>query len=224
MMKQLKSFYEEMRRCLRETPLFVIYLDGMGYSMYESAADAGKIPQIASAFQVDPVRTVIPPVTHPALATILTGCLPEEHKILNRNCHVPAVPTIFKDWKKNAAYLEGDSVIIRTELPPRLHTKREGLETDEWIFQSVLAEIGKGTYFILAHFHGIDDAAHLYGPYGEKTLEEIERKDEMTGEIVRRFQGQVLLISDHGLHESSESGDHGWNCPEDMTAIWGKRR
>lgn len=223
-MRQLKDFYNEMRRCLAKAPLFVLYLDGFGYYMYEYARKKGVIPCMEEHFLIEPVCSVKPPVTNPAMATILTGRLPKQHLITDRRGHVPAVPTIFGEWKEQAVCLEGDSVIIRTEILPRLHTARQGKSADEWIFQSALREIEKDTRFIFAHFHGIDDAAHRFGPYGTPSLDEIRRKDEMTGEICSRFKGQILLISDHGLYEKEQTGDHGFGYREDLTAVWGKRR
>lgn len=224
MMRQLKDFYEEMRGCLAKAPLFVLYLDGLGYYMYEHALRNGKISDLKERYQVEPVQTVAPPVTNAAMATILTGCLPRQHEICSRKEHVPKVPTIFREWGHRAVCLEGDSVIVQTEILPRLHTARSGKTADEWIFRSALKEIEKGAYFIFAHFHGIDDAAHLWGPYAEETLEEIEKKDRIAGMIAERFRGQVLLISDHGLHEENGAGNHGGICREDLTAIWGKKR
>ena len=123
-MRQLKDFYNEMRRCLAKAPLFVLYLDGFGY--YEYARKKGVIPCMEEHFLIEPVCSVKPPVTNPAMATILTGRLPKQHLITDRRGHVPAVPTIFGEWKEQAVCLEGDSVIIRTEILPRLHTARQG--------------------------------------------------------------------------------------------------
>ncbi|MGI6011077.1 MAG: alkaline phosphatase family protein [Ruminococcus sp.] len=222
-MRQLKDFYEEMRRCLKEAPLFVLYLDGLGYYMYEYAKREGRISAMEEKYRVEPAQSVFPPLTNPALATILTGRMPGEHKILNRSSHVLQVPTIFDEWKGNSAYLEGDSVIVRTNPLPKLHTAWKGQKGDERIFHSALKEIDKGTYFIFVHFHGIDDAAHMGGPYSLDVLAEIKRKDEIAGVIAEHFPGQVLLISDHGLHEEGKGGDHGNTCHEDLTVIWGTK-
>ena len=135
-MRQLKDFYNEMRRCLAKAPLFVLYLDGFGYYMYEYARKKGVIPCMEEHFLIEPVCSVKPPVTNPAMATILTGRLPKQHLITDRRGHVPAVPTIFGEWIEQAVCLEGDSVIIRTEILPRLDTARQGKSADEWIFQS----------------------------------------------------------------------------------------
>lgn len=223
MMKQLRDFYEEMRRCLNKAPLFVLYLDGLGYYMYEYAKKEGKLSAMEEKYRIEPARSVFPPLTHSALATILTGSMPGEHMITNRNSHVLQMPTIFDEYKGKCTYLEGDSVIIRTNPLPKLHSAGEGQRVDERIFYSALKEIEKGTYFIFAHVHGIDDAAHIKGPYSPNVLAEIKRKDEMAGVIAERFPGQVLLLSDHGLHKDGNRGDHGEKCPEDLTVIWGTK-
>lgn len=223
-MRMLNEFSGKMKNCLMKGPLIVWYLDGFGYRMYEYAKDAGCIPYIAGAFDVSPVSSVSPPLTAPALATMLTGLLPQKHGVTDRSVRKLAYPTIFDEISGTAAWLEGDSVILKTPFRPRLHTDRDGRGCDSWICRSVEREIAAGTEFIFAHLHQIDDCGHMYGPYDEKTLRQIRQTDVWVGDISRKVDGNVLIISDHGMHEEADGGEHGTDCEEDMLAIWGERR
>lgn len=223
-MKMLAEFFGRMAECLESGPLLVWYLDGLGYRMYEQARRAGYMSQIDACFQVSPVSSVYPPLTNPALATMLTGLQPEEHGVCDRSVRRLDKPTIFEQVTSSFAWLEGDSVIIKTQSRPKLHTDRDGQGCDEWICKSAQQELDKGTRFIFAHLHQIDDCGHTYGPYARQTLRQMEKTDRMISEISAAFPGKVLLISDHGMHVQEGKGSHGMDCEEDMLAIWGEYR
>ena len=58
------------------------------------------------------------------------------------------------------------------------------------------------------HLHGIDDVSHKYGPNSEETLFKIAQTDEWAGELFARWDGKIIVIADHGQHETAEgSGD-----------------
>ena len=89
----------------------------------------------------------------------------------------------------------------------------------------------EGKEFIFAHFHEIDDAAHAEGPVGLACMEKLRETDAYIEELSGIFSGEILLISDHGIHETEDGGDHGENpcCDaanpydmEDMLAVWGE--
>lgn len=223
-MKMLNEFFGRMMDCLESGPLLVWYLDGLGYRMYEQARKLGYTPQIDARFQIFPVGSVYPPLTNPALATMLTGLLPEVHGVYDRSVRRLDKPTIFEQVTSSFAWLEGDSVIIKTKSRPKLHTDRDGQGCDKWICQSAQQELDQGTRFIFAHLHQIDDCGHAYGPYAGQTLLQIAKTDRMISGISAAFPGKVLLISDHGLHPQEGKGSHGTDCEEDMLAIWGEYR
>ncbi|MDO4338448.1 MAG: alkaline phosphatase family protein [Eubacteriales bacterium] len=226
--KAMADCYAYMKEKLKHGKLCVLYLDGLGYRMYEEGKRRGALAYIQSAFSVEPLLSVEPPVTNPNMATMLTGRPPEEHGIQSRRDKIPNCPTIFADAvlssiSGNAVLLEGDSSIIKTELHPILHTGREGKGTDYWIYRSVLKEIEKGAGFIFAHFHEIDDCAHTYGTTSEETMKKIQELDSYVKEIDGCWNGAILLISDHGLHDTETGGTHGDGCQEDRIAIWGEK-
>lgn len=255
--KNMADCYDYMKEKLKHGKLCVLYLDGLGYGMYEEGKQQGALAYIQSAFSVEPLLSVEPPVTNPNMATMLTGQSPKEHGIQSRRDKIPKCPTIFAEFAPeyvkaaaalakteqaktekvkterpdaelssisgSAVLLEGDSSIIKTELRPILHTGREGKGTDYWIYRSVLKEMEKGTGFIFAHFHEIDDCAHTYGPEAEETIRKMQELDSYVKEIDVSWNGAILLISDHGLHAAETGGTHGDGCQEDRIAIWGEK-
>lgn len=221
-MKRLNEFFGKMQNCLTERPLLVWYLDGFGYRMYEHAGNSGCIPHLSSAFDIAMVSSVTPPLTNPAMATMLTGMLPQEHGVTDRRVRRLVHPTIFDVCPVSAAWLEGDSVLLKTSVRPQLHTDRDGQGCDTWICRSVQREIARGTSFIFAHLHQIDDCGHNFGPYDGRTLRQLKETDGKIAEINQTFPGRILLISDHGMHEEHGGGEHGTECEEDMLAVWGE--
>lgn len=234
--KRLEDFAPFVKQRLEMGPVMVCYLDGLGYCMYKKALQNGRIPFMESHFQVVPVKTVYPPVTNPAMATILTGVSPKIHGVRSRKDRMLRTSTIFKGRnRENTAFLEGDTRILSTELSPILHTARQEKGCDYWIFRSAKQAVQERTELIFAHFHEIDDAAHMFGPYGKETMEKLEETDGYIRELSENYLGTFLLISDHGVHQEENGGSHGeWKNTadsskeagkreEDMLAVWGMR-
>ena len=225
--RSLSEFAPSVREKLAWGKVLVCYLDGVGYRMFRTAAERGVVPCMSREFSVIPVRTVEPPVTNPAMATMITGELPEVHGVHSRKDKEMLVPTFFSGRSgEDTAYLEGDTRILKTELLPRLHAAAKGKGCDYWSYWDACEAAKQGVEFIFVHFHEIDDAAHTYGPYSRECMEKLSQTDGYIGELAGIFPGEVLLISDHGMHKTQDGGNHGESGPpydiEDMLAIWGE--
>ena len=224
--KRLEEFCGTVMEKAQENNVLVCYLDGLGYEMYLEADQKFSL-KMKKLFDIRPALTVNPPVTNSAMATMITGLSPQEHGILSHRDRKPKVPTFFSKLEENALLLEGDVSILHTEIMPVLHT---GGNVDAMIAEYVKKAIMDRVPFIFAHFHQIDDCAHEWGPYGEKTAEQILRMDEWLEQFADSFNGSMFIISDHGLSEKKEGGVHG----EEMAAgegniqesliIWGERQ
>jgi predicted AlkP superfamily pyrophosphatase or phosphodiesterase len=228
-MRQLSEFYDLMKEARKDELLLVCYLDGFGYYMYEEALKMGVCPFIESNFTIEPLLTVTPPVTNPSMATMITGVLPEIHGVHSRKERRLKVPSIFSQNMGKVAFIEGDSVILKTEIMPSLHPGDENHNSDYYVYQATVEAIKEENEFIFAHFHGIDDCAHDFGPYHKNTFETIRQVDTYLQEICSLFQGKVLLVSDHGIHTDGTHGEHGVPVngefvKEDMTALLGVKR
>ena len=225
--RKLEAFCGYAKEKLKKTPVLICYLDGFGYTMYRQALKQDAVSYIRKNFSIDPVRTVSPPLTNPAMATILTGVSPQVHKVYSRKDRELAVPTIFAGrTDADTAFLEGDTRILKTELSPKLHCQKQGKCCDYWTFLDGRKAVQEQKTLIFLHFHEIDDAAHTYGPYAAQTMEKIKEIDGYINSLSDRFLGSFLLISDHGLHEDLVGGTHGEDatpCREDFIAVWGER-
>ncbi|MGN0399137.1 MAG: NTP transferase domain-containing protein [Blautia sp.] len=224
--RKLEDFCGYVKKKMKEQSVLVCYLDGFGYAMYEQALKQNAVSFMRKNFSMDPVRTVSPPLTNPAMATILTGVSPEIHKVHSRKDRVLAVPSLFADrTEEDTAFLEGDTRILKTELFPKLHCAKQGKGCDYWTFLDGMEAVKGQKSLIFIHFHEIDDAAHTFGPYAAQTIEKIKETDGYISYLSGSFSGSFLLISDHGLHESSSGGTHGEGepCREDLLAVWGER-
>lgn len=225
-MKHLVEFYHLMDEVRQKGPLLVCYLDGFGYYMYQKAVEGSFCPFIQKNFTVKPIRTIEPPVTNPSMATMITGVMPEVHGVLSRKERILKVPSIFAKDLGKVAFIEGDSVILKTEIRPSLNPADDKHSTDYYVYCETLKAVQDNCDFIFSHFHGIDDCAHDHGPYHISTLEVVREVDSYLKEIKEAFNGNMLLVSDHGIHLEGCEGTHGVRVDgkfldEDMTAILG---
>lgn len=222
-MRHLEDFRGCVEEGLKRGPVLVCYLDGLGYEMYRFAKKRRKL-WMESAFETEPVLTVEPPLTNAAMATMLTGCSPEVHKIRSHHHRMLTVPTIFDRYDGKSVLLEGDTRILHLSQRTILHTVYGGKSGDDHISEDVLRAVQKEIPFIFAHFHEIDDAGHRWGPYSEAVLDEIGKTDDRLRQFRKEFAGEIYVISDHGMYEKEGSGVHGEAPPfrpEEMTALWG---
>ena len=224
--KRLEEFCGTVLEEAQKSNVLVCYLDGLGYEMYQEADHQFPL-KMKKLFDIRPALTVAPPITNSAMATMLTGLSPQEHGILSHRDRKLKVPTIFSKLGENALLLEGDASILHTEIMPVLHT---GGNMDEKIAVDVKKAILDRVPFIFAHFHQIDDCAHVWGPYGKKTAEQILQMDEWLAQFADSFRGTMFVISDHGLSEKKGEGVHGeemspgeGNIKESLI-IWGERQ
>lgn len=228
-MKHLVEFYHLMDEIRKKGSLLVCYLDGFGYYMYERALQGGFCPFIQENFTIEPIKTVEPPVTNPSMATMITGVMPDVHGVHSRKERILKVPSIFAKDLGKVAFIEGDSVILKTEIRPLLNPGDNDHSSDYYVYCKTLEAIQKGCDFIFSHFHGIDDCAHDHGPYDVSTLEKVREVDSYLKEMKKTFDGNILLVSDHGIHLEGNEGTHGVKVngtylKEDMTAILGVLR
>jgi len=226
--RRMEEFAPALLKRLQRENVLVCYLDGFGYEMYRYAFRNGRIPFISSHFLITPVRTVQPPLTNPAMATMITGVSPDVHGVHSHKERMLEVPTVFAGRSgSNTAFLEGDTRILVTELSPVLHPARLGRGCDEWIADDAVKASSLHIPFIFAHFHEIDDKAHESGPYSEACMKQIEAADGQVRRIAQVFDGRMIIISDHGVTDGENGGIHGqigdsFENPEEMLAVWGE--
>ena len=93
-------------RAQRQPRLAIVGLDGATWDIINPLMEAGKLPnlqQLVAEGSSGPLESVIPPVTAPAWATMLTGCDPGEHGVFAMTIQDPESehfrPVTMNDWR-----------------------------------------------------------------------------------------------------------------------------
>jgi predicted AlkP superfamily pyrophosphatase or phosphodiesterase len=164
--------------------------------------------------------SVYPPISPVALASMLTGELPNVHGIHDRSREM-AVPDIFEKitaMGKKSAYVEGYAAMLKTSVQPVLSPGPGGGDSDEDVYWNAIAAMEDDPDFLFVHFHGIDDVSHGNGPFSAKTNERILLTDMLVSELAARWSGKIIITADHGQHleTGSGAGAHGEFRAEDM--------
>lgn len=194
--------------------IMVIEIDGYGYTAHKKFT-----PDFLSSLNVEPMRTVMPSISNVALASIITGKLPNETGIKIRGDRELNIGDVFSKRKKPVV-IEGNTMLITmsTEQTLSIDTNNSGSNDDE-VYDNSIESLKTNPDLIYIHFHGFDDVAHTYGPYSEQAHEKIIEIDGYIKNLVESFDGTVLIVSDHGQHEreyEGKKGNHGEFIYEDM--------
>lgn len=197
----------------------VIVIDGMGYEYYTWAAEQGLAPNLVQG-QVREALTVFTPVTNAGMAAILTGVTPDKSGIHHREHRQPQVMDILgalADLGKSGVVIEGDINILDLQGEVILNLDANGDETsDDEIQATALTQAALNWDYMLVHYHSLDDAGHSFGPWSEEANGRMVILDQYVGELLSVWPGPVLVVADHGMHETSEGGSHGQFRYEDM--------
>ena len=219
--RMITDVYHDAQHLLQEEqPVLLLLLDGLGYHQYVQAAEGGHAPFLRSLPQPEKALAAYPPVTPVNFAAALTGVTPDESGVTRRGIRTAEVPTLFDlslQLGRKATAILGSIGVIGLEIDPVLcvDRNRDG-STDDEIRDAALARFPGDYDLILVHFKDIDRAGHDHGEQAAETLEQITRIDGYVGELVRAWDGQVIIFSDHGMHSTGEGGDHGVFRVEDM--------
>lgn len=209
--------------------VFVIVVDGLRPDALQRAQTPNLDRLWESGLYSWTAQTVMPSVTLPAIASLVSGVPPERHQI-DWNYWAPdlgriAVPTIFE--------------IAQSEKIPTVafvsKRKLEHLFSPETPFFMLNADarhlINEATHYIsehrprlvFLHLSDVDDAGHRYGWMTVRQLEAIERVDEAIGLLLQSLEdlnilnkSVIIVTADHGGHGRI----HGTDDPRDMTIPW----
>lgn len=213
-----QTFYDAMNALENQEPVLILEIDGLGYTILKYARGKGSAPFL-SMLEVNKALSGYRPVSTVGLATILTGR--HDHGIVDRQGKEPAYPDLFqkaKELGKKSVYIEGTMALIKTSVKPILSIENSG--DDRGVYENTVKALETNPDLTYSHFHTVDDMASEAGPYSDATLEQIRKVDGMVKTLVQSFHGQVIIISDHGLHNTKSGGVHGSICLEDMEAIY----
>ncbi len=211
-------YYDSEYYISNNVPIMIILVDGLGYHQFMYAKNNNIAPTITS-LEPKIATSVYTPVTNAGMAAMLSGQSPLNNGVLNRRFRQVKTPTIFdvaKQYNASAVLLEGNINILDLNVDVRLHLDNNGNGTsDDEIFDSALQRMNDDDVLMI-HFHSFDDAGHSYGPLASQTMNRLSMLDDMISELLKSWQGVSIIVSDHGMHQTSEGGNHGLISHSDM--------
>lgn len=199
--------------------VMVIFLDGFSYSQYDYALKNGYSPYLASLPKAEKATTYFKPVTNVGFAAMITGTGPDENGIHDRSYRnlKSSIFTVLKEKGLKSLLVEADVRILDHGADEILNIDRnKNGSIDDEVFETAVKELSIGYDYMMVHFHKIDDCGHSFGPFGKETLEQIRISDEYVEELVRNFNGKIIITADHGMHKTETGGSHGQARYEDF--------
>ena len=176
-------------------------------------------------------RTIVPSITLPSHASMLTGVGPETHKITWNDYQpakgVVAVPTVFALAKKaglTTAMFAGKEKFAHLNVPGTLDAcsapSAEAIAVASAAAQC-LTTLRPSLTFV--HFSDPDAAGHKYGWGSPEQVEAFGRSDRALGILLAALkragihrETALILSADHGGHGKT----HGLNAPSDVLIPW----
>lgn len=219
--KNIMSIKDEALKSLdSDNKVLIIYIDGLGYNSYRKALDLNIIPCLESAGKAEMALTVYPTITDVTFASMVTGTTPKYTGIHNREKKLLEVPTIFDkaaEMGKTSKVIEGNMQIIIDEVKTLLNIDENSNGTiDDEIYSMALEELKNPPDVILVHFHSYDDFGHKYGPDSPEALTQLGILDSYIKDMLDDYDGDVIITSDHGMHDEGDGGAHGTFSESDL--------
>ncbi len=198
--------------------VMLIEIDGLGFYTLNKFK-----PEFLAKQNTEAYRTVMPSISNVALASMMTGKTPFETGVKVRGDRALECDDVYSKLEKmgkESVCVEGNTKLINFSIPQILVADDDNdKQNDREIFEKAM-EVMEGKDFVFVHFHGFDDFAHTYSHTSKEAEEKLAEIDGYIEKMVEKFQGTVLINSDHGHHSEDfggKLGDHGTFIPLDMT-------
>ncbi|MBI5822750.1 MAG: alkaline phosphatase family protein [Chloroflexi bacterium] len=180
-------------------------------------------------------QTVMPSLTLPAHASMLTGTCPAKH-IVRWNEYVPqngfALGIDIFDLAQAAgmqtAMVVGKEKLRQVTEPGSTDyfefvDKTDKVKDSSSVLRLALNQVSAGFNLMLVHFPEGDLEGHKNGWMSRDQLEVYAREDKGFGQLLQALKDNgmyesslIIVTSDHGGHDTT----HGTDLPEDMTIPW----
>ncbi len=216
----MDTYYDTLHYLQQGQNVLVILIDGFSYQQYQYFSKNHPDLFLAGIKRVARANTVFKPVTNAGFAAMITGQPPQVNGVLNRSYRELKVDTIFDkavDLGQKSILIEGDTSILKTSITPSLNidTNKNGFKDDE-IFLNAMGEINNGYDLFFVHFHSLDEVGHNYGAINDSIVQQMKVLDSYVADLVNSWAGKVVIVSDHGMHNTATGGSHGEFRAEDM--------
>ena len=210
--------------------VLVVSLDGARPDALEPAPAPRLLALAERGAHTWQARTVLPAVTLPAHASMLTGLDVADHGVTYNDLPAMTCPAIQPITFLALAALAGfrPAMVVGKEKlcvfrqTPAIDYTFAGAG-DPSVADAVIEKLDAGDDVLFAHFPGPDYFGHLTGWMSETYVNQIRRTDEQVGRVLdaldeRGLTDQTLIIvtADHGGHDFG----HGEDIPEDRLIPW----
>ena len=206
-------YYDVEHYLSSDEDVLVFFVDGLSYGQFSQSS-------LSSIYKGKKANTVYKPVTNAGFAAMITGKPPIENGVLNRKYRDLKSDTIFdisEKLGKKAYLVEANLKILNTKLEPVLNidNNKDGLLDDD-IYRKSLELIEDKPNLMMVHFHSVDDFGHTFGDIADETLGEIELINTYIEDLKQKWEGQIIITADHGMHSIENGGYHGSARFEDI--------
>ncbi len=209
--------------------VFVIVVDGLRPDALQRAQTPNLDRLWQSGLYSWTAQTVLPSLTLPAIASLLSGVPPERHRI-TWNYWAPelgriTVPTIFEiaqgDHISTAAFVSKRK--LEQLFPPKTPLFVINSDAQTLIKEAIEYISEHRPRLVFLHLSDVDDVGHRYGWMTVRQLQAIERVDKAIGLLLRNLEdlkilndSVIIVTADHGGHGRI----HGTDDPRDLTIPW----
>jgi predicted AlkP superfamily pyrophosphatase or phosphodiesterase len=170
-------------------------------------------------------RTVVPPNTLPAHASIVSGVDPETHGITwgdyqpaRGTISVPTIFTIAHAAGMRTALVCGKNVFRQLDAPGSIDFFADLNGGDAVVATEAIARLGERYRLMLVHFADVDLVGHVSGWMSDAQLRQVGDTDAAVGRLLAAVPAGtvVILTADHG----GNGLNHVTEQPVDMTVPW----
>lgn len=214
---------------IKDYYVFVIVIDGLRPDALQRAST----PTLDRLWQAGlyswSAQTVLPSLTLPAIASLLSGVTPERHKIL------------WNDWASERGRITVSTIFEiahRDHIPTAAFVSKRKLEhlfgpetpfsvvngnARALIEEAAKYIVERRPRLVFLHLSDVDDAGHRSGWMTLRQLQAVERVDRAIGLLLTTLEDMkilndsvIIVTADHGGHGRI----HGTDDPRDLTIPW----
>jgi arylsulfatase A-like enzyme len=170
-------------------------------------------------------QSVIPPVTLPSHASMLSGVDPSVHKLLWDDYRpekgyltVPTIFTVAKASGLRTVMVVGKEKFKHLSAPGTVDTFILAAGGDDDVANEAIVQVQAGFDLMFVHFPDVDLAGHAQGWLSPAYMAKVGVADQAIGRLLAVLPPEttVIFTSDHG----GRGNTHGYDIPEDMTVPW----
>jgi predicted AlkP superfamily pyrophosphatase or phosphodiesterase len=203
----------------------VVTIDGLRPDAIARVQPGNLLALAARGAHTMTARTVVPPNTLPAHASIVSGVDPAAHGITwgdyqpeRGTIAVPTVFTIAKAAGLRTALVCGKNVFRQLAAPGSIDFFADLDGGDAVVATEAVLRLAEGYRLMLVHFADVDLVGHRSGWMSDAQLRQVGDTDAAVGRLLAAVPATtvVILTADHG----GLGTNHVTERPEDMTVPW----